>query len=541
MKKKILGMFVCMVLIVTVVPAVESLKNSTLNSTVLNIPQTNMAGNWTEVQKLLASDGAPSDFFGWSVSVDGDTALIGTLHDVNDGVNFSGSVYVFTYNGTTWIQQAKLLASDGAVGYYFGRSISLDGDTALIGFANDEHNGHGSGSAYVFTCTGTTWTQQAKLIASDSAANDEFGYGVSLSGDTALIGAPHDGDNGYYSGSAYMFTRTGTTWTQQAKLLASDGDLEDQFGFSVSLDGNTAIIGAMDDEPIYRGSAYVFARTGTTWTQRAKLFDSDGADYDQFGFSVSLNGDTALIGARQNVKGKSSVYVFTQTGTKWTQQTKITVSDGNPLGWSESLDGNTALLGADLTAFHGAAYMFTRIDTTWTQQAKLITSDGAKWDYFGCSVSLSGDTAIIGAYGDDGDKGSAYVFTKEDENQPPSTPIITGPVEGKVVVATDYNFTAIDPDGYKVYYLIDWGDGTSSGWIGPYVSGDQITKSHTWSAKGTYTVIAMAKDIYGDKSDWGTLEVTMPVSINLPFHQFIEKLFERFPHAIPILKQLLRY
>jgi hypothetical protein len=541
MNKKILDMFVCMLLIVTVVPVVESLKNSTLNSTVLNIPQTNMAGNWTEVQKLLASDGAPSDFFGWSVSVDGDTALIGTLHDVNDGVNFSGSVYVFTYNGTTWTQQAKLLASDGAVGYYFGRSISLDGDTALIGFANDEHNGHGSGSAYVFTRTGTTWTQQAKLIASDSAANDTFGYGVSLSGDTALIGAPHDGDNGYYSGSAYMFTRTGTTWTQQAKLLASDGDLEDQFGFSVSLDGNTAIIGAMDDEPIYRGSVYVFTHTGTTWTQRAKLFDSDGAVFDQFGFSVSLDGDTALIGARQNVNGKSSVYVFTQTGTKWTQQTKITVSDGYPLGWSESLDGNTALLGADLTAFHGAAYMFTRIDTTWTQQAKLITSDGAKWDYFGCSVSLSGDTAIIGAYGDDGDKGSAYVFTKEDENQPPSTPIITGPVEGKVVVATDYNFTAIDPDGYKVYYLIDWGDGTSSGWIGPYVSGDQITKSHTWSTKGTYTVIAMAKDIYGDESDWGTLEVTMPVSINLLFHQFIEKLFERFPHAFPILKQLLRY
>ena len=151
----------------------------------------------------------------------------------------------------------------------------------------------------MFTRTGTTWTQQAKLLASDGAAGDRFGI-VSLSGDTALIGAHYDDDNGIDSGSAYVFTRTGTTWTQQAKLLASDGAAGDHFGASVSLDGDTALIGAhrMMTTELDSGSAYVFTRTGTTWTQQAKLLASDGAAGDWFGATVSLYGDTALIGAQ---------------------------------------------------------------------------------------------------------------------------------------------------------------------------------------------------------------------------------------------------
>jgi hypothetical protein len=429
MKKKILGMFVCILLIATTVPAVASIKNSTIHSTVPRLPLTSRADNWTEKQKLLASDGATEDNFGWSVSLSGDTALIGVINDDDNGAN-SGSAYVFIRTGTTWSQQAKLLASDGTAGDNFGLSVSLDGDTALIGAPFHDDNGADAGSAYMFTRTGTTWTQQRKLLASDPAAGDCFGGSVSLSGDTALIGAPYDDDNGADSGSVYMFTRTGTTWTQQQKLHASDGAAGDQFGFPVSLDGDTALIGAYynDDNGANSGSAYVFTRTGTTWTQQQKILAPDGATGDCFGDSVSLSGDTALIGAEyddDNGDSSGSAYIFIRTGTTWTQQQKLHASDGavsEDFGNSVSLEGDTALIGAlnnaDNGGSSGSAYVFIRTGTTWTQQQNLLASDGAVGDQFGCSVSLNGDTALIGVYGDDDNghnSGSAYIFTKEGE------------------------------------------------------------------------------------------------------------------------------
>ena len=415
-----------MLLIATAVPAVPSVKNSAINATVPSHPLPSMAGSWTEGQKLLAADGAANDNFGLWVAFNGDTALIGAWNDDDNGVD-SGSAYVFIRTGTTWTQQAKLLASDGQAGDSFGSSVSLSGDTALIGARWDDDNGNKAGSAYVFTRTGTTWTQQAKLLAADGAAEDRFGGSVPLDGDTAIISAWFDNDNGNGSGSAYVFTRTGTTWTQQAKLLASDGQAGDDFG-DVSLSGDTALIGAAldDDNGVDSGSAYVFIRTGTTWTQQAKLLASDGQAGDQFSrWAVSLDGDTALIGAEgddDNGVDSGSAYVFIRTGTTWTQQAKLLASDGatqDYFGNSVSLSGDTALIGAenddDKGINSGSAYVFTRTGTTWTQQQKLLTSDGAAGDQFGYPVFLSGDTALITAVYDDDmgtNSGSVYVFTK---------------------------------------------------------------------------------------------------------------------------------
>ena len=403
-------MFVCMLLIATAVHTVESLKNSTINPTVPSPSLTNMAATWAEMQKLLASDGAAGDWFGWSVSLDSDTALIGVQLDDNNGTANSGSAYVFTRTGITWTQQQKLLATDSASDDRFGASVSLDGNTALIGAYADDDNGVNSGSVYVFTRTGTTWTQQAKLTASDAAANDQFGFQVSLSENTALIGA-HGDDS--YKGSAYVFTRTGTTWTQQQKLLAADGAAGDKFGIPVSLDGDTALIGAYTADG-YTGSAYVFTRTGTTWTQQAKLTASDGTSGDYFGVNVALDGDTALIGACNDDADRGSVYVFTRIGTTWTQLQKLLATDGTSgdyFGFSVSLDGDTALIGS----WSDSAYVFTRTGTIWIQHQKLLASDSTSGDYFGYYVSLDGDTALIGANLDDDkgvDSGSAYVFTK---------------------------------------------------------------------------------------------------------------------------------
>ncbi|MCB9336650.1 MAG: hypothetical protein H6577_00820 [Lewinellaceae bacterium] len=402
----------------------------------LTSPETKFWGNpniiykSTETDKLTASDGATDDQFGWSVSLSGDYALIGAYGDSGNGNgSYSGSAYVFVRSGTAWTEQAKLTASDGASGDFFGNSVSLSGDYALIGAYQDDDNGNLSGSAYVFVRSGTTWTEQAKLTASDGAANDWFGNSVSLSGDYALIGATKDSGNGNgsYSGSAYVFVRSGTAWTEQAKLTASDGAANDWFGNSVSLSGDYALIGAYGDSGngngFSSGSAYVFVRSGTAWTEQAKLTASDGATDDQFGWSVSLSGDYALIGAYgddNNVADSGSAYVFVRSGTTWTEQAKLTASDGAAndwFGWSVSLSGDYALIGAyrddNNVADSGSAYFFVRSGTTWTEQAKLTASDGATDDQFGWSVSLSGDYALIGAsYDDDnGDNsGSVYVF-----------------------------------------------------------------------------------------------------------------------------------
>jgi hypothetical protein len=180
---------------------------------------------------------------------------------------------------------------------------------------------------------------------------------------------------------------------------------------------------------------------------------------------------------------------------------------------------------------------------TWNDIQKRPTSDGAANDTFGYPVSLSGGTALIGTYGDDG-KGPAYVFTKEAGNKPPNIPSIQGETNGKVGKPYNYTFVTTDPDGDDVYYCINWSDGTSNAWIGPFASGAEETAPHTWSQKGTYIIKVKAKDVRGDEtlySDWGTLSVTMPCSYNIPLSQFWVRLLERFPNTFPILRHLLGY
>jgi hypothetical protein len=223
---------------------------------------------------------------------------------------------VFTRSGSTWSQQAKLAASDGAAGDVFGISVAISGDTVVIGADLADEKGSNSGAAYVFSRSGNTWSQQVKLTADDGAAGDLFGIRVTLSGDTAVIGAARDDDKGDESGAAYVFLRSGIEWVQQAKLSATDGAANDRFGTRVAIYGDTAVIGAIlgDAMSDNSGSAYVFTRSGSTWSQQAKLAASDGAADDVFGWSVALYGDTVMIGAPTSIialpGGTGSAYVF---------------------------------------------------------------------------------------------------------------------------------------------------------------------------------------------------------------------------------------
>ena len=391
-----------------------------------------------EEAKLFAADGGEGDQFGYSVAVSGDTALIGVRFDDDDANGLeSGSAYVFTRSGTTWSQQARLTAADGSDRDWFGVRVALEGDTAVVPADADDSdvNGVASGSVYVFIRSGTTWTQQAKLTASDGAAVDLFGYSVALSGDTVLIGARFGDDdvNGVDSGSVYVFTRTGTTWTQQAKLTAADGEAGDEFGYSVALSGDTAVITANADDSdvngVDSGSAYVFTRFGSDWSQQAKLKAADGAAGDSFGVRVALSGDTAVIGSRlddddANGIDSGSAYVFTRSEGSWSQQAKLTAADGGAgdwFGYTVALTDDTALIGAgrhdgDNGVDAGSAYVFTRSGTAWSQKTKLTAADGKSGDQFGGKVAISGDTAVVGARLVDDevkgvDSGSVYIFT----------------------------------------------------------------------------------------------------------------------------------
>jgi hypothetical protein len=267
--------------------------------------------------KLLASDGAEYDYFGYSVSLSGDNALVGAYQDANEKGSYAGSAYYYgglngkSGEGTVY-QDVKLLASDGAASDNFGYSVSLSGDNALVGAYYDDGKESDSGSAYYYgglNVKSGTVTQDVKLIASDGAANDYFGVSVSLSGDNALVGAYGDANKGGFTGSAYYYgglTGKSGTVTQDVKLLASDDAQGDYFGYSVSLSGDNALVGAYgnDNKAATDGSAYYYRGLNAkiadgleTVTQDVKLLASDGAEYDYFGYSVSLSGDRFVITA----------------------------------------------------------------------------------------------------------------------------------------------------------------------------------------------------------------------------------------------------
>jgi hypothetical protein len=335
-----------------------------------------MDTSWIQQAKLKASDGAAGDIFGFTTSISGDYAIVGAHFDDDNG-NDSGSAYVFKRSGTTWTQQAKLKPSDGAADNWFGRSVAISGDYAIVGAHGDGDKGNWSGSAYIFKRSGTTWTQKCKLTASDGAPSDFFGYTVAISGDYAIVGATGNDDDGIDSGSVYIFKRQDPNWIEQAKLTASDAAGGDGFGNSLSINGDYAIVGAPgdDDAGSSSGSAYVFKRDGASWSQQTKLTASDAAADDFFGWSVSISGDYIIVGAHgddDNGDTAGAAYVFKYENTSWLEQFKLIASDGaasDQFGFSVSIGSNYAIISApgndDKGNASGSAYVFGVSNPPW--------------------------------------------------------------------------------------------------------------------------------------------------------------------------------
>lgn len=315
----------------------------------------------------------------------------------------------------TFREQAKLAPMDGATGDDFGYSVSLSGNRALVGAYATDENGANSGSAYIFVFDGTTWKLEAKLLPSDGAAGDFFGGHVSLSGNRALVGASYKSDTFGDNGAAYVFAFDGTSWSQEAKLVNSDNGFLDRFGESVSLSGNRALISA----PFHgNGVAYYFVRSGGAWTQQAMLIPTGGRPYIN---AVSLSGNRALLGAR-DILPDNSAYIFVYDGSTWSQQAILASgvpSDG--FGVNVSLSGTRALISAPFddsgAPDSGAAYIFSFDGSTWTQEGKLTPADPKRNAMFGASVSLSNSRALIGAPGARNAStvttGAAYLFAAD--------------------------------------------------------------------------------------------------------------------------------
>ncbi|MGB2985284.1 MAG: hypothetical protein WBE26_05320, partial [Phycisphaerae bacterium] len=399
-----------------------------------------------EVQTLIASDAAPTDvfgvLFGWAVSISGEVAVIGTPFDddacIPDDFDCnSGSAYIYRFNGSTWIEDAKLTASDAAQYDEFGISVSVSGDTAVVATWRDDcAAGSLCGSAYVFEKPPGGWvdmTETAKLTVSDAAAGDYFGTSVSISGDVILIGAQgKDCLAGSDCGAAYVFEKPPGGWvdmTETAKLTAFDGAEDDGFGLSVSISGDVILIGASGKDCLPSsdcGAAYVFEKPPGGWvdtTEAAKLTAFDAAPSDGFGASVSINSEMALVGAHSGdgltpcgsavVPNSGSAYVFEMPPGGWvhmTETAKLTASDaarGDYFGSSVSISGDVAVVGSE---YGGSAYVYRFDGIDWVEGAKLLGSESA---YFGFAVSVSGNVVVVGAplaYVGMGRSGSAYVY-----------------------------------------------------------------------------------------------------------------------------------
>ena len=373
---------------------------------------------WT-TQEVTASDGVQGDEFGVAVALQGATAFVGAPDAAINGNSEQGAVYVFTKSNGTWSQTQKLTAGDGIGG--FGYSMVIDGTTALIGAPyTTVHGNTTQGAAYVFTESGGTWSQVQQLVAADGASYDEFGYSVALDGTNAVIGAIFA--DSYY-GAAYIFTDSGGTWNQEAKLSAGDGASSDGFGTAVAISGTTALVSAPNHTVggnVQQGVTYVFTDSGGAWSQQQELTAGDGAAYAYFGIPIVLDGATAFIGAPDAaVNGTDyagAVYVFTESGGTYSQQQELTASDASyfaNFGTSISVDGTSALISAPTATvgsnqYQGEAYLFSYAGGTWSETQTIVAQDGQMGDEFGYSVGLSGTAMLLGALGSSNYQGAAY-------------------------------------------------------------------------------------------------------------------------------------
>jgi hypothetical protein len=378
------------------------------------------AGIHADEVKIIASNGQEKDYFGYSVDILGDYAIVGGCGNDSD----KGAAYVFKRDGSSWKEHKMLFAKDGTKEDWFGYSVAMSEDYVIVGAPWDDSVDTDSGSVYFFRRNGDSWTEEAKFAPHHPLIRwCNLGYSVDISDDYAIVGSRQED---HQSGAAYIYHYEGNSWQeQQVKFRAKDTAHEDQFGYCVSISGDHAIIGAWgdDDKGNNAGCAYIFRRDNASWVEQVKLTADDGAANDLYGTSVDISGNYAIVGSYMDGdKGSQSgsAYIYHYDGTSWTEQAKLTADDGKAGAWfgvRVYISQDYAIVGATKESGDGAIYVFTREGTSWNQVRKQKASDGLPGDMFGRSIAISGDYAIIGADESDNkafDSGSAYIYRRTD-------------------------------------------------------------------------------------------------------------------------------
>ena len=385
-------------------------------------------------------DGAGGEKFGSSVAIDGSNLGIGAIL-ADGGADNSGAAYVFKITDINNFPQTKLSGNSTAkTGDHFGNSLDISGDTLVIGAHwMDDGDLKNSGAAYVvkfsYDESQDLWDTEGVELTGDPVENVEFGYAVAISGDVVVVGARKDSEKGLYSGSVYVFRNNGSTWIREAKLYADDAQAYEYFGSSVAIDGDTLVVGATKggEGDLQTGSVYVFEynHNDLVWEQKTELFGDDIEVGDKFGYSVAIEGDTIIVGAPRHDDSETdsgAAYVFRRDAGTWIQDPNFTGSglfEKAYFGHSVALSGNTAVVGAyrndldvdsNLLVDAGSAYVFRFDGSIWPEEEKLIPADAVGGEEFGWAVAISGDTVVVGAHKDGNFAGSAYVFTLHDAN-----------------------------------------------------------------------------------------------------------------------------
>ncbi|XOV78695.1 MAG: FG-GAP repeat protein [Aestuariibacter sp.] len=381
--------------------------------------------------KLLPDDGKATDHFGFSVAIDGTTALIGAYKADAKNVPDSGAAYVYSLGSAGWEQQAKLVAEPAHADDTLGGNVALKNHMAMLGVRNRDDKGADAGAVFAFERKANSWSQTQILTAIDAKPGDAFGQSIALTERFLVIGAPHSDSPDKDTGSAYVYIRDKNTWQFQGKLTAKDGAAGDLFGISVAIDGDTILVGAdlNDEKAENAGAVYVFVFDGKQWGQQAKLMAEDGANTDIFGVRVALLGDTALISARRDDiedvgVDVGSAYIFERIKNKWIQTQKLVAPDGETddrFGRGVALNNEIALITAMQDDTNGtdtgALYVFKKQQGQWQLISKVVASDGAIEDRFGWNVALSGKNAIVASplRDDNGNaSGAAYIQNLSD-------------------------------------------------------------------------------------------------------------------------------
>lgn len=394
--------------------------------------------NGITVNKLLASDGLATDRLGTSASISGNIAAFGAPSYDSSGLSNNGAVYIYTFDGSSWQETAIITALNASDNDEFGRSISLDGNRLLVGAPYKTVNAVGNtGAAYIFDFDGTNWNQTEQLDMSSIATqviNANFGISVSLLGDKALVGAYKDNSSAISNaGAAYVFSLQMGTWnTNPIQLLANDAAVDDKFGFSVSLNLNKALIGAFGHGG--KGASYVFDKTTVagidSWPLSSQITDATGVANDLFGYSVSLDGQRAIIGAHQQDTGGSSagaafIYDYNNTTSSWVKSYTLIASDAanfDNFGKAVDLSGNLAIVSAaskfsSNSVNNGKIYMYRKLGSNWQEINTFVPTSTSTQSELGKSIELGMDSVAAGAWLDnekDAEAGAGYVFQQND-------------------------------------------------------------------------------------------------------------------------------